>query len=94
MVVSWQFPGTFTSKPDLGTVCQSPLKKRFLKMGFACRFGFFCDFSIIILFFAICQIHAGFMALSWHFLHPDFCFCHERKIQINNWIHLKNDDLA
>ena len=65
MVVSWQFHGTFTSKPDLGTVCQSPLQKRFLKIGFACRFGFFCDFNII--FFAICQIHAGFLALSWHF---------------------------
>ena len=98
MVVSWQFHGTFTSKPDLGTVCQSPLKKRFLKIGFPCRFGFFCDFSIIIVFFAICQIHVGFMALSWHF-HGTFYilifeFFHEKIIQINNWIHLKNDDLA
>ena len=71
MVVAWQFHGTFTSKPDLGTVCQSPLKKRFQKIGFGCRLFFFV---ISISFFAICQIHVGFMAVSWHFLHADFIF--------------------
>ena len=71
MVVSWQFHGIFTSKSDLSTVCQSPLKQRVQKIGFSCRFVFLLDFSMIS---AKCQTHVGFMALSWHFLHPDFCF--------------------
>ena len=65
MAVSCQFHGTFTSKPDLGTVCQSVFKKGIHKTGFTCRFGFFC--YVLMSFFVICQIHVGFMALSWHF---------------------------
>ena len=62
-----------------------------LFFGVGCRFGFFC--LIWASFLAICQIHVGFMALSWHFLPSDF-YCFFRKIQTNNWIHLKNDRLA
>ena len=65
MAVSCQFHGTFTSKPDLGTVCQCVLKKEIHKIVFTCRFAFFCD--VLVSFFVICQIHVGFMALSWHF---------------------------
>ena len=65
MAVSWQFHGTFTYKPYLGTVCQNLLEKVIQKVGVGCRFGFFCLISAS--FLAICQIHVGFMALSWHF---------------------------
>ena len=92
MSLSWQFHGTFTYKPYLGTVCKNLLEKVIQKVGVGCRFGFFCLISAS--FLAICQIHVGFMALSWHFLPSDFyCFFLE-KIQTNNWIHLKNDRLA
>ena len=66
MAVSWQFHGTFTYKPYLGTVCQNLLEKVIQKVGVGCRFGFFCLISAS--FLAICQIHVGFMALSWRFL--------------------------
>ena len=76
---SWHFHGSFMAvswhfhiQAWPGYSLPKSIEKRFLEIGFPCRFGFFCDFSIIILFFAICQIHVGFMALSWHFLHPDF----------------------
>ena len=122
MSLSWQFHGTFTYKPYLGTVCQNLLEKlskkslsiffclisaSFLaicqihvtfmavswhfhmqvlpgyslpksigkviqKVGVGCRFSFFCLISAS--FSAICQIHVGFMALSWHFLPSDFYF--------------------
>ena len=128
MSLSWQFHGTFTYKPYLGTVCQNLLEKLskksvlvvdfFLpnfgfifgnmsdschfhgsfmavswhfhmqvlpgyslpksigkviqKVGVGCRFSFFCLISAS--FSAICQIHVGFMALSWHFLPSDFYF--------------------
>ena len=39
--------------------------KSFQKVGVGCRFVFFCLISAS--FLAICQIHVGFMALSWHF---------------------------
>ena len=65
MAVSWQFHGTFTYKPYLGTACQNLLEKVIQKVGVGCRFGFFCLISAS--FLAICQIHLGFMALSWHF---------------------------
>ena len=65
MAVSWQFHGTFTYKPYLDTVCQNLLEKVIQKVGFGCRFGFFCLISSS--FLAICQIHVGFMVLSWHF---------------------------
>ena len=135
MSLSWQFHGTFTYKPYLGTVCQNLLEKLskksvlvvdlfflpnfsfifgnmsdscrfhgpfmalssfwfllfFQTVGVGCRFGFFCLISAS--FLAICQIHVGFMALSWHFLPSDF-YCFFLKIQTNNWIHLKNDRLA
>ena len=54
-----------------------------------------CFFSLISAsFLVICQIHVGFMALSWHFLPSDFYCFFLKKIQTNNWIHLKNDRLA
>ena len=65
MSLSWQFHGTFTYKPYLGTVCQNLLEKVIQKVGVGCRFVFFCPISAS--FLAICQIHVGFMALSWHF---------------------------
>ena len=65
MSLSWQFHGTFTYKPYLGTVCQNLLEKVIQKVGVGCRFVFFCLISAS--FLAICQIHVGFMALSWHF---------------------------
>ena len=95
MAVSWQFNGTFTYKPYLDTVCQNLLEKVIQKVGFGCRFGFFCLISSS--FLAICQIHVGFMALSWHFHGTFFLLIFIdilKKIQTNNWIHLKNDHLA
>ncbi len=65
MVVAWQFHGTFTSKPDLGTVRQSPLEKRFQKIGFGCRLFFFGDFNFIFCNMSdSCRFHGSFMALS------------------------------
>ena len=73
MSLSWQFHGTFTYKPYLGTVCQNLLEKVIQKVGVGCRFVFFGLISAS--FLAICQIHVGFMALSWRFLPSDFyCF--------------------
>ena len=72
MSLSWQFHGTFTYEPYLGTVCQNLLEKVIQKGGVGCRFVF-CLISAS--FLAICQIHVGFMALSWRFLPSDFyCF--------------------
>ena len=61
MAVSWHFhiqalPG-YSLPKSIGKVIQ--------KVGVGCRFGFFCLISAS--FLAICQIHVGFMALSWHF---------------------------
>ena len=93
MSLSWQFHGTFTYKPYLGTVCQNLLEKVIQKVDVGCRFGFFCLISAS--FLAICQIHVGFMALSWHFYGAFFLLIFfSEKIQTNNWIHLKNDRLA
>ena len=64
MSLSWQFHGTFTYKPYLGTVCQNLLEKLSKKSVLVVDL-FFCLISSY--FLAICQIHAGFMALSWHF---------------------------
>ena len=81
MAVSWRFHGTFTYKSYLGTACQNLLEKVIQKVGVGCRFGFFCLISAS--FLAICQIHVGFMALSWRFLPSDlFCFF-LKKIQTN-----------
>ena len=85
MAVSWQFHGTFTYKPYLGTVCQNLLEKVIQKVGFGCRFGFFCLISSS--FLAICQIHVGFMVLSWHFHGTFFLVIFIdilKKIQTNN----------
>ena len=41
MWLSWQFHGTFTYEPYLGTVCQNLLEKVIQKVGVGCRFGFF-----------------------------------------------------
>ena len=41
-----------------------------------------------------CRFHGPFMALSWRFLPSDFYCFFLKKIQTNNWIHLKNDRLA
>ena len=61
MAVSWHFhmqalPGNSLPK-SIGKVIQ--------KVCVGCRFVFFC--LIPASFLAICQIHVGFMALSWHF---------------------------
>ena len=64
MSLSWQFHGTFTCKPYLGTVCQNLLEKLSKKSVLVVDL-FFC--LIPASFLAICQIHVGFMALSWHF---------------------------
>ena len=61
MAVSWRFhiqalPGHSLPK-SIGKVIQ--------KVGVGCRFGFFGLISAS--FWAIRQIHVGFMALSWHF---------------------------
>ena len=61
MAVSWHFhiqalPG-YSLPKSIGKVVQ--------KVGVGCRFVFFCLISAS--FLAICQIHVGFMALSWHF---------------------------
>ena len=61
MAVSWHFhiqalPG-YSLPKSIGKVIQ--------KVGVGCRFAFFCLISAS--FLAICQIHVGFMALSWHF---------------------------
>ena len=64
MSLSWQFHGTFTYKPYLGTVCQNLLEKLSKKSVLVVDL-FFCLISAS--FLAICQIHVGFMALSWHF---------------------------
>ena len=76
MSLSWQFHGTFTYKPYLGTVCQNPLEKVIQKVGVGCPFVFFCLISLS--FLAICQIHVGFMALSWRFL-PSDCYCFSKQ---------------
>ena len=67
MVVSWHFhiqawPGYSLPKS---------IEKKGPKSWFQLSIVFFCLISVS--FFATCQIHAGFMALPWHFLHPDFC---------------------
>ena len=64
MSLSWQFHGTFTYKPYLGTVCQNLLEKLSKKSVLVVDLVF-CLISAS--FLAICQIHVGFMALSWHF---------------------------
>ena len=61
MAVSWHFhiqalPG-YSLPKSIGKVVQ--------KVGVGCRFVFFGLISAS--FLAICQIHVGFMALSWHF---------------------------
>ena len=69
MAVSWHFhiqalPG-YSLPKSIGKVIQ--------KVGVGCRFAFFCLISSS--FLAICQIHVGFMALSWRFVPSDFyCF--------------------
>ena len=66
MAVSWQFHGTFTYKPYLGTVCQNLLEKVIQKVGVGCRFGFFWpNFSFIFGNMSdSCRFHGPFMALS------------------------------
>ena len=66
MSLSWQFHGTFTYKPYLGTVCQNLLEKIIQKVGVGCRFGFFLpNFSFIFGNMSdSCRFHGTFMALS------------------------------
>ena len=95
MAVSWQFHGTFTYKPYLGTVCQNLLEKVIQKVGVGCQFVFLPNFSFIFGNMSdSCRFHDPFMALSWRFLPSDFYWFFLKKIQTNNWIHLKNDRLA
>ena len=72
MSLSWQFHGAFTYKPYLGTVCQNLLEKLSKSR---CWLSIWFFFLISASFLAICQIHVGFMGLSWRFLPSDFyCF--------------------
>ena len=65
MVVAWQFHGTFTSKPDLGTGCQSPLKPN----RFWLSIVFFCDFNFIFCNMSdSCRFHGTFCMLILFFL--------------------------
>ena len=76
MSLSWQFHGTFTYEPYLGTVCQNLLEKVIQKGGVGCRFVFLPNFSFIFGNMSdSCRFHGPFMALSWRFLPSDFyCF--------------------
>ena len=61
MAVSSQFHGTFTYQPYL----LKSIGKSYPKSRCWLSICFFCLISAS--FLAICQIHVGFMALSWHF---------------------------
>ena len=61
MAVSWRFH--IQAWP--GYSLPRSIEKMIQKVGFSCRFGFF--WLISVSFLAMCQIHVGFMALSWHF---------------------------
>ena len=76
MSLSWQFHGTFTYKPYLGTVCQNLLEKLSKKSVLVVDLFFLPNFSFICGSMSdSCRFHGPFMALSWHFLPPDFyCF--------------------
>ena len=72
MAVSWHFhmqalPG-YSLPKSIGKVIQ--------KVGVGCRFVFLPNFSFIFGSMSdSCRFHGPFMALSWHFLPPDFyCF--------------------
>ena len=81
MSLSWHFSVSFTAMSDSSrihitfmAVSHTSLTwvqsakiycKSYQKVGVGCRFVFFCLISVT--FLAICQIHVGFMALSWHF---------------------------
>ena len=76
MSFSWQFHGTFTYKPYLGTVCQDLLEKLSKKSVLVVDLVFLPNFSFIFGNMSdSCRFHGPFMALSWRFLPSDFyCF--------------------
>ena len=76
MSLSWQFHGTFTYKPYLGTVCQNLLEKLSKKSVLVVDLFFLPSFSFIFGNMSdSCRFHGPFMALSWRFLPSDFyCF--------------------
>ena len=76
MSLSWQFHGTFTYKPYLGTVCQNLLEKLSKKSVLVVDLFFLPNFSFIFGNMSdSCRFHGPFMALSWRFLPSDFyCF--------------------
>ena len=76
MSLSWQFHGTFTYKPYLGTVCQNLLEKLSKKSVLVVDLFFWPNFSFIFGNMSdSCRFHGPFMALSWRFLPSDFyCF--------------------
>ena len=76
MAVSWQFHGTFTYKPYLGTVCQNLLEKLSKKSVLVVDLFFLPNSSFIFGNMSdSCRFHGPFMALSWRFLPSDFyCF--------------------
>ena len=76
MSLSWQFHGTFTYKPYLGTVCQNLLEKLSKKSVLVVDLFFLPNFSFIFGNMSdSCRFHGPCMALSWRFLPSDFyCF--------------------
>ena len=65
MSLSWQFHGTFTYKPYLGTVCQNLLEKLSKKSVLVVDLFFLPNFSFIFGNMSdSCRFHGPFMALS------------------------------
>ena len=76
MSLSWQFHGSFMALSHTSLTWVQSAKiywKSYPKSRCWLSIWFFCLISAS--FWAICQIHVGFMALSWRFLPSDFdCF--------------------
>ena len=72
MVVSWRFHIQAWPGYSLPKFIEEMIQKvGFKGCGFSCRIWFLVWFQSH--FWQYGQIHVGFMALSWHFLHSDFC---------------------
>ena len=99
MSLSWQFHGSFMalSHTSLTWVQSANIfwKKLSKKSLLVVDLVFLPNFSFIFGNMSdSCKFHGPFMALSWRFLPSDFYCFFLKKIQTNNWIHLKNDRLA
>ena len=99
MSLSWQFHGSFMALSHTSLTWVQSAKiywKKFSKKSvLVVDLVFLPNFSFIFGNMSdSCRFHGPFMALSWHFLPSDFDYFFLKKIQTNNWIHLKNDRLA